>query len=222
MTITLQLDTDDAATVERRAEPRHFTPYRVQWRSLLDASDPPQIATVHDISVDGIGMVLQSWVAPGSTLFVTLLDAHGDPGIFNLVRVKRVLHQDRRSWSVAGSFVQRVSEDDLQSVLERSASVAQQVRPAAPESPATDERKLLRLQRRSVRLTLRQGQRTGAEAGQTSTADAPRSTTATAVERHAAATRVRLPEARRRQILEQVRARIQARQSAAVSCGDNS
>jgi hypothetical protein len=221
MTIALQLDTDDAATVERRTAPRHFTPYRVQWRSLLDASDL-QISTVHDISVDGIGMVLQSWVAPGSTLFVTLLDADGDPGIFNLVRITRVLHQDRKSWSVAGTFVQRVSEDDLQAVLKRSPSVAQQVRARAPESPAMDERELLRLQRRSVHLTLRQGQRTGAEAGQTSTADAPLSTSATAVERHSAVTRVHLPEARRRQILEQIRARIQPRQSTAVSCADNS
>jgi len=215
MAISLQPDMNAEPAVERRAAPRQCTQHRVEWRSLLDAGDPPCVATVHDISADGIGLILPYWVAPGSALAVTLLDANGDAGILNLVRVKRILFQDRKHWAVGGTFVQKISEEDLKSLLEWTSLVAHQLPPQTSGSSFTDGPVLLRRQR--VGVAIRHNlEPTDPEAGQTNSAGPYPTTAATPAvrERISAPTRVRIPEWRKRQILEQIRERIHSKSAA--------
>jgi hypothetical protein len=117
MVMSVPTDGRKGRVAERRASPRFDTRHQVRWRSLIDSGSPPCIADVRDISADGIGLVLQSWVAPGSMLAVTLLDANGDAGIFNLVRVKRIRLAKRTNWLVGGTFVQKVCAADLDPLL---------------------------------------------------------------------------------------------------------
>jgi len=208
MAISLRPDRDNGPAVERRAAQRYLVQHWAQWRSLVDAAGAPGIATVNDISADGIGLVLEHWVAPGSTLFVTLLDANGDPGMFNVVRVTRSVRHGRASWSVGGTFVQKISAEDLQSVLKPPSLVGPQTPPT--ESPVREERELARVQRPSVVVTLRHGLPTGTAACQTSSRNP-------AGPHISASTPTRLPEARKRQILEQIRASIKHSKGAAES-----
>jgi len=206
MMIAVLPDRNDGPAVERRASPRHVIQHRVQWRTLVDAAGPSCIATTDDISADGVRLVLQHWVAVGSTLAVTLLDANDDVGIFNLVRVTRILRQDGTSWSVAGTFVRKIGEEDFQALLKRTALVAPQL-PGVPNEHY-----------------LQQSCESCAEADQTdgirSTAPQPDPVPGkkTGV---SALTRATIPEERKRQILEQIRERLQRSKIAADSSDAN-
>lgn len=106
-----------APAAERRASFRHLAKHnRVACRSLADAAGPTCSGTVRDISADGIGLVLERWVPPGSSLVLTLVDDNGDAGIVNLVRVKHVLFQGRKRWSVGGALAQKIGVEQLQTL----------------------------------------------------------------------------------------------------------
>jgi hypothetical protein len=183
-------DMNDGPAIERRTLPRHPAQRRVEWRSLADAAGPPSIATLNDISADGIGLVLQDWVAPGAALAVTVLDGNDDVGIFNLVRVKHSLPLGGKSWSVGGTFAEKISEEDLKSLLKQPSLFVPQEGPQVTGSPVADR---------------------SSKAGQTSRpnlAPTHRMNTATPAIAVSAATRTRMPEWRKRQLLEQIRERI--------------
>jgi len=190
MTISSRSVANDGSALERRSSPRHLTQHRVEWRSLADAADPPGTATLNDISADGIGLVLQDWVAPGSVLAVTLLDGNDDVGIFNLVRVKHSLLLGGKSWSIGGTFAEKISEEALESLLKQASLVAPQGAPQATGSTVAD---------------------CGLEAGQTSRRNLAAShmmKAATPAIAISAPTACRMPEWRKHQILEQIRERI--------------
>jgi hypothetical protein len=151
------------------------------------------------LSADGVGLVLQHWVGVGSALAVTLLDANDDVGLFILVRVTRILRQDGKSWSVGGTFVRKISEEDFQSLLKSTSYVTEQL-PCA-----------------HIDHYLQQG---CAEAGQTNGIRSPASQTDPVPAKTtdgSAPTRASVPVGRTRQILEQIRQRLQCNKSAAAS-----
>jgi hypothetical protein len=182
-------DENDGPASERRTSQRHHKQYRVEWRSLADAAGPPSIATLTDISADGIGLVLQEWVAPGSALVVTVLDGNDDVGAFNLVRVKHSVRLGK-SWSVGGTFAEKISKEDLEALLKQPSLIAQQ-----DGSQITGSR-----------LSGRSG-----EAGHIGPRDLAATQTmnsATPAIAISAPTRTRMPEWRKRQLLEQIRERL--------------
>jgi hypothetical protein len=177
---------DDEPTMERRASARHLTQQQVRWRPLVDAAGPLAMAAAQDISAEGISLVLPCWVAPGFVLAVTLLDANGDAGIFNLVRVKHIVSLDRKTWSVGGCFLKPLSQQDVQSLL---------------DPPPTDRPKPP-----DVAIDLQPP-----EASPSHPAEPQPMTAAMPASAVTGPSRARLPEWRKRQILEEFRERIRAR-----------
>jgi hypothetical protein len=77
------------------------------------------LATVRDVSVKGIGLTVTCRVEAGTLLSVELQNADETFRRTLLVRVVYVLpHEERTGWSVGAAFTQRLTDGELQALLQ--------------------------------------------------------------------------------------------------------
>jgi hypothetical protein len=87
-------------------------------------------ASLKDLSVKGVGLVLGRRFEPGAGLAIELPDTDSRPGDTLLVRVVRVQAQGGGRWLHGCTLISELSSDELDSILGRSR--AQAAPPAAP------------------------------------------------------------------------------------------
>jgi hypothetical protein len=74
-------------------------------------------ASVRDLSTDGIGLVVSRRFELGTLLTVDLEDADHTAHSNLLVRVVRIFQQDKDAWLLGCSFIHKLSESDLLSLM---------------------------------------------------------------------------------------------------------
>jgi len=92
-------------------------------------------ATINDISVGGIGMVLQRRYEPGTGLTIELPDSASDTTYTVLARVVHVKKQRDGRWHLGCNFVSELSEEEVETLIQvaqaRSTPVDEQTPPPA-------------------------------------------------------------------------------------------
>jgi hypothetical protein len=99
--------------VERRAEPRHGCRRLVRVRRATPPGAPTRLAIVQNISMQGIGLLLNEQVPPDTVLEIEM---HG-PTIVK--RFARVMHSTRQAdgWLVGCSLNNALSDGELERLL---------------------------------------------------------------------------------------------------------
>jgi hypothetical protein len=75
-------------------------------------------ATIHDISVCGIGMILQRRYEPGTGLTIELPDSESDTTYTVLARVVHVKKQRDGRWHLGCNFVSELSEEEVETLIQ--------------------------------------------------------------------------------------------------------
>ena len=101
---------DESEPAERRAQLRH----RCNCSALVLAEGGAVEAQVRNISLRGIGLLLSRQLQPGTLLSVALTE-HEHP----LAIEARVVHstQQSRGWLTGCTFIERISEQELEEWL---------------------------------------------------------------------------------------------------------
>ena len=104
-----------------RSEVRHACRLKVLYKSDLDQTwcgDTWVIATVVDISRNGLALVTRRKYSPGTIIAVTLLTA-GSPNERQLfARVANVARESGSAWRAGCELAEPLHEDDFQSLLQ--------------------------------------------------------------------------------------------------------
>jgi hypothetical protein len=116
-----ELDRDQeesAATgVERRAEERYPCNVRPFWGEC-GSGRYATTGQVRDISATGIGLLMPCWIRPGQVLVLKLYKESQALTRPLLVRVIHCTRQPDDRWLCGGTFVRRLTEGELQLLLQ--------------------------------------------------------------------------------------------------------
>jgi PilZ domain len=108
-----QAESDTPPTKSERRRTARFECRRTnRWRLFATTECSSGEGTVHDISVDGISLRVNSELRPGLFLDLTLA-GDGAKGSSVLVRVRRVTPQADGTWIVGCTFVKKLSQEEL-------------------------------------------------------------------------------------------------------------
>jgi hypothetical protein len=108
---------DKLQEMERRAWVRYSSSQEPLWRFFGMRTEEAWPAKVHDISVTGIGLLIERPLKPRTMLTVNLRGRTHNLSQPMLVRVNHVTGQPDGKWLVGCSFINRLSDDDLQALL---------------------------------------------------------------------------------------------------------
>lgn len=99
---------------DRRRAVRFESKRRNSWRLFATTICSSGEGTIHDISVSGVSLAVDSALRPGMFLDLSLESEDGE-GFSQpmLVRVRRVIPQDDGSWLVGCNFVKKLSKEEL-------------------------------------------------------------------------------------------------------------
>jgi hypothetical protein len=104
--------------VERRTAPRYRCTLEGYYRPLDDESSGLWwLATVVDISVKGVGLILTRKLKPDTLLSIELENTTTHFRRTLLARVVHATAQPDNGWRVGCAFAKPLSEDDLQALL---------------------------------------------------------------------------------------------------------
>jgi hypothetical protein len=109
-----------ATALERRVDVRYYYTRRPAAAYGVRGGVCEGDAVLHDISRGGVALVAPRGIEPGTELFVGLPTA--DSGV-TLTQLARVIHARRLGplhWLIGCEFLSRLSEGDLERVLEKS------------------------------------------------------------------------------------------------------
>jgi serine/threonine protein kinase len=102
---------------ERRAHARHASRAESRCAPLASHQEDEWVATVHDISLSGIGLLVNRRFEIGTVLQVRVPDQYrGAPGRL-LARVMRQQARSSRKWLIGCQFSSPLSQEELQSLL---------------------------------------------------------------------------------------------------------
>ena len=112
----------ESATPSTRSERRRTARFECRrtnrWRLFATTACSSGEGTVHDISVDGISLTVNSELRPGLFLDLTLTgDNEKTASQSVLVRVRRVTPQQDGSWIVGCTFVKKLNQEELRGWL---------------------------------------------------------------------------------------------------------
>jgi hypothetical protein len=107
----------ESSTQERRASVRYLNTHDAFRYSLGKSSDICLIAKVHDISRDGIGLILNESVDPGTILNVELHSKSQSLPCFLLARVVWMGKQPDGTIMAGCQFSRALSEHELSALL---------------------------------------------------------------------------------------------------------
>jgi hypothetical protein len=104
--------------------------------SVRGDRDMKWAATIHDISVCGIGMILQRRYEPGTGLTIELPDSASDTTYTVLARVVNVKKQRDGRWHLGCNFVSELSEEEVETLIQiaqaRSTPLEEESDPSSP------------------------------------------------------------------------------------------
>lgn len=118
---------DVVGTGERRQFARH-APAGTDVPAVLWARAHTDRRSVRNLSRDGLALVLDEPVEPGTTLRVALLNRAGNFWHLKLVRVVHAAPAGA-AWLIGGTFLTRLSDREVQDLLHH-------YQPRRPEAPA--------------------------------------------------------------------------------------
>ncbi len=99
---------------ERRATVRHPSSMEGSCRAVGRAKESEWPLRIHDVSADGIGLLLGRRFEPRSVLLVEVSDRTGGPCRRLLVRVVRAAPLPGKTWLVGCIFARRLAHEDLE------------------------------------------------------------------------------------------------------------
>jgi hypothetical protein len=99
---------------DRRATPRHSCMHEVYFRSGSEIGS----AAVRDVSVTGIGLILDHAVPAGSTLSVELPNRAQTDWQLKLSCVAHATPHEQNRWLIGSRFLRDLTEEELRWVLE--------------------------------------------------------------------------------------------------------
>jgi hypothetical protein len=109
---------ENAAHPERRRAVRFECKRRNAWRLFATTTCYSGKGTVHDVSVNGVSLSVDSMLRPGMFLDLNLLgDDEQNLSKPMLVRVRQVTPQTDGNWLVGCTFVKTLSGEELQAWL---------------------------------------------------------------------------------------------------------
>jgi hypothetical protein len=100
---------------ERRSWVRYPRRLTVTWQLFGARGNEQSAATVHDLSLSGIGLVLNRSFPP-ATVLTLRLGRHG-PERTMLARVRHNSAQPNGEWLVGCTFAVKLREDDLEALV---------------------------------------------------------------------------------------------------------
>jgi serine/threonine protein kinase len=103
--------------IERRASVRYESKVAGWCAAVGGRYDKGWKAYVKDISITGIGLLVNRRFEPNATLFIEVEAAEGEPGPTFMVRVVRAQEVGGGQWLVGGMFGRQIDEDDVKSLL---------------------------------------------------------------------------------------------------------
>jgi hypothetical protein len=103
--------------VDLREAPRHCCPDRHELRVAVRPTFLPMTVLVKDISTKGIGLLVESHIAPGACLAIPWM--YGPPERWRTVRATVVRLAPRRDggWVAGCVFVERLEPRDIEAFL---------------------------------------------------------------------------------------------------------
>jgi hypothetical protein len=105
---------------DRRTAERYPCNLKPSWRSWGKPGGESWSAAINDISTTGISLLINYWMKPGTVLVIKLQNSN-----HRLTRPLpvRVMHATERAdgeWLIGCAFVRRLSEPELQAILQDS------------------------------------------------------------------------------------------------------
>lgn len=117
-TVSIPTNLPRPRPLERRANQRHPCNLETSCRLLAAVGDDFWTTRVRNISPGGISLIVHQPVEPGTVLSVELLDRTTQRFSATLqVRVVYAVEHPSGEWIIGGSFTNRLSNDELQTLL---------------------------------------------------------------------------------------------------------
>jgi hypothetical protein len=107
----------DVPVAERREAERFPCDLQPSWSIWGKGWNESWDAKVHDVSVSGISLLLRRWIKPGTVLVIKLQTPNQRLSRPMPARVMHSTQQADGAWQVGCSFVRRLSDEDLHTLL---------------------------------------------------------------------------------------------------------
>jgi len=104
-------------TAERRAWIRYPSKQEASCRLFGQARDEYLPVKIHDVSVTGIGLIVNSCFRSGAVLEVRVSNGPGSVSRPVLARVKQATAQPDGTWLLGCTLVSKLSDGDLQAFV---------------------------------------------------------------------------------------------------------